>query len=236
MNELDGPAVVLIHGFASDRAQDFPATRWAEPLARAGRETVTVDLPGHGNGPAVASAEDGSVARVLEYVDEACRSVAATEIDVVGYSLGARLAWDFAATSTVPVHSMVLGGLSPQEPFAAVDHDALTVQLNAGTPAADPLTGMIASMIGAPGLDSSSLAAMVAGLGRDPFDPEAAPPAVPTLFVRGTDDPITEGIAPVVDLVEGARLVQVPGDHAGALASPEFRTAAFDFLGVHDAS
>lgn len=45
---VTGPAVVLVHGFASSGSQDWPPARWAEPPARAGREVYVVDLPGHG--------------------------------------------------------------------------------------------------------------------------------------------------------------------------------------------
>ena len=39
--------------------------------------------------------------------------------DVIGYSLGARLAWSPAATGRVG--RLVLGGLSPTDPIAGVD-------------------------------------------------------------------------------------------------------------------
>ncbi|HWG98778.1 MAG TPA: alpha/beta fold hydrolase, partial [Pilimelia sp.] len=158
-----GPAVVLLHGFATGGAQDWPADRWAAPLAAAGRETLVVDLPGHGGGPAVTSAAEVTTARVLDALAATVHAAGVAEIDVVGYSLGARLAWDLAARSPVPVRRLVLGGLSPVEPFGAVDLAAARAFVRGGPPPADPLTGIIAGMAAGPGRDADSLLFLVAG-------------------------------------------------------------------------
>jgi pimeloyl-ACP methyl ester carboxylesterase len=59
------------------------------------------------------------------------------EIDVVGYSLGARLAWALAGHPAVAVRRLVLGGLSPMEPFAMVDLPAARTALAGGPAPAD---------------------------------------------------------------------------------------------------
>ncbi|MBN9238760.1 MAG: hypothetical protein BGO97_03675 [Micrococcales bacterium 70-64] len=210
--DVSGPPVLLIHGFATD-SSDF--TGWADALSRAGRASILVDLPGHGTSPAPASADDAGTSRILE----AIAAIVPGELDVVGYSLGARLAWDLPRVA--PVRRLVLGGLSPFEPFAALDFAQLAAFLATGEPPADPLTGMLGGMISAPGKDARALALVMQGLAAEPFDP-SSPPAVPTLFVAGDADPMTADAPwPVV---------RVPGDHVGALRSPEFREAALAFL------
>ncbi|MBW4718465.1 alpha/beta fold hydrolase [Saccharothrix obliqua] len=227
--EVTGPPVVLIHGFAADGAADWPAERWAAPLAAAGREAVVVHLPGHAGGPAVGSADEVTTANVLRRMAD---GVGAGEVDVIGYSLGARLAWDLAAGGYLPVRRLVLGGLSPMEPFGAVDLAAARAAVQGGPRPADPLTGIITGMVSAPGQDSESLLRLVEGLAREPFDPAATAPAVPALFLAGEGDPMAQGVEQVVARVAGAELRHVPGDHLGALKSDEFRAAAFEFLGV----
>jgi len=207
----EGPPVVLVHGFASSADVDWPAERWAEPLAAAGRETIVVHLPGHPGGPR-ATPDD----------------VTSGEIDLVGYSLGARLAWDLASRTTV--RRLVLGGLSPQEPFAAVDLAAARAAVQGGPSPADPLTAAIAGLVSTG--DAESLLSLVEGLAAEPFDPGASIPSVPTLFLAGQDDFMAHGIETLVARVAGARLKHVPGDHRGALAGDEFRAAVFEFLGA----
>ncbi|GAA2987658.1 alpha/beta fold hydrolase [Actinokineospora diospyrosa] len=225
--EVTGPPVVLIHGFTSSGAVDFPAERWAAPLAAAGRETVVVHLPAHVGGPAVASADEVTTGQVLQRIAEA---ITAPEVDLVGYSLGARIAWDLAAL--LPVRRLALGGLSPMEPFAAVDLAAARAAAQGGPQPTDMLTGMITSMVTAPGQDTESLLNLIEGLAREPFNPAAATPQVPTLFVAGDTDPMSQGVDHLVSLVPNATLQRVPGDHISALAGDDLRAAVFTFLGV----
>ncbi|MDA3645232.1 alpha/beta fold hydrolase [Saccharopolyspora indica] len=229
-DEVTGPAVVLIHGFASSGAQDWPVGRWARPLASAGRETLVVDLPGHGASPRVGSAAEGTTGKVLDKLAEALQTAGTDTVDVIGYSLGARLAWDLVAVSRVPVRRLVLGGLSPVEPFGAVDVAAARAAARGGDRPADQLTGMVLGMVTAPGRDAESLLSLVEGLAREPFDPAAAPPGVPALLVGGADDPMSQGVNGLAHHLPRGEVLRVPGDHHGALTGDEFRAAAVEFL------
>lgn len=223
--------VVLLHGFASSGRADFVATGLADALTAAGRTAVVVDLPAHGGNAALApdaATTAAVVAAILETVDQAVGRGAS--VDVIGYSLGARLAWELPAASGGRVRRLVLGGISPFEPFAAVDTDELAGVLSGTAEPSNPITGMMAGMIQQPGLDTASLATLIGGLASQPFDPSAGAPAVPTLFIAGAEDPMSQGIEGLVAAVPGARLERVPGDHHGALASPELRDAALAFL------
>ncbi|MEV0676090.1 alpha/beta fold hydrolase [Actinosynnema sp. NPDC050436] len=232
-SEVTGPPVVFVHGFAANGASDWPADRWAAPLAEAGRAAVVVHLPGHVGGPAVASPDEVTTAHLLQRLAAGvAEAVGGGEVDLVGYSLGARLAWDLAAGKVLPVRRLVLGGLSPMEPFGAVDLDTARAAVQGGPRPADPLTGMITGMVSGEGQDPASLLNVVEGLAREPFDPAATAPEVPTLFLAGQGDPMSQGVEQVVARVAGAQLEHVPGDHFGALAGDEFRAAVFRFLEV----
>lgn len=223
------PPVVLLHGFASTGADDFAGTGWPQTFAGGGRTTHIIDLPGHGDSPAVTG-DAATTTAVIAALVAAIDTLDADQVDVVAYSLGARLAWELPAASTGRVRRLVLGGLSPFEPFAAVDAAALRRAVDGGEAAGDPLTGMMASMVTAPGRDTASLVALVAGLGSEPFAPQDGAPDAPALFVAGADDPMSGGIDELVAAIPGASILRVPGDHRGALDSAEFRDAAVAFL------
>ncbi|MFT4306178.1 MAG: alpha/beta fold hydrolase, partial [Microbacterium sp.] len=89
---VSGPPAVLLHGFASAGTADWPVDALPADLAEAGRDVLVVDLPGHGAASAVAAPLPVSavLALLVDLVGDA-------EVDLVGYSLGARLAWDLAA-------------------------------------------------------------------------------------------------------------------------------------------
>lgn len=223
------PPVLLVHGFASSADEDFIGTGWVDTLNASGRDVVTVDLPGHGESPAVASPTEATTSAVTHAILEAVATrVPEGEFDVIGYSVGGRLSWELPALDA-RVRRVVLGGMSPMEPFGAVDPTALEAALAGGEPA-NPLVGIMAMMITAPGRDTASLANVIPGLASEPFTPSNGGPAVPALLVAGDTDQMTQGVEGLVESLPNARLVRVPGDHRGALDSAEIREESIAFL------
>ncbi|MBN6038856.1 alpha/beta fold hydrolase [Amycolatopsis sp. 195334CR] len=219
---VTGPPVLLLHGFASDGHTDWITTGWPAVLTDAGRSVLIPDLPGHGSSPAPV---DPPTPKTIT-ADLTRLILDLSEVDVVGYSLGARLAWDLPAQA--PIRRLVLGGLSPTEPFSSVDLDAVRSFAASGKPPSDPLTAMIAHMITAPGRNPTALARCIEGLRQEPFTP--TPLTVPTHFVAGTKDPITTGIEHLTTLIPGSTLTHIPSDHGGTLRSPEFKATTLNFL------
>ncbi|MBS1907329.1 MAG: alpha/beta fold hydrolase [Actinobacteria bacterium] len=224
--EGTGRPVVFLHGLASRARLDWPSAEWDPVLGD--RPQVHVDLPAHGDSPAVGALPTSGAVDLLA---EAVAAVApGEEIDLVGYSLGARLAWALAGHPGVAVRRVVLGGLSPMEPFALVDLAAARAALSGGPAPADPITGMILGMATLPGNRPEALLDLIEGLASEPFDPAAGAPAQPVLLLGGTDDPMAQGIDGLAAALPDARVVRVPGDHLAALHAPEFRAAVAEFL------
>ncbi|MGN6794902.1 MAG: alpha/beta fold hydrolase, partial [Streptosporangiaceae bacterium] len=147
------------------------------------------------------------------------------EADVVGYSLGARLAWPLAATGRVG--RLVLEGLGTTDPLAGLEIELLRAVAKGEAEAPDPdLTELIA-WISQPHLDRDQMLLLMEALAAEPFDASADLPTVPTLFVSGTEDDPVDQLAATLP---NAKYLSVPGDHRGALMSAEFRAAALDFL------
>ena len=221
-----GRPVVLLHGLASRASQDWPAPAWEDAFA--GRPLVRVDLPAHGESPACG------VLPTTGVVDLLAQAVAAVapgeEIDLLGYSLGARLAWALAAHPALAVRRVALGGLSPMEPFTMLDLPAARAAAAGGPAPADPITGMILGMTTLPGNRPEALLDLIEGLASEPFDPALGAPTQPVLLLGGTDDPMAQGIDVLAAAVPDSRVVRVPGEHLAALHAPEFRAAVVAFL------
>jgi pimeloyl-ACP methyl ester carboxylesterase len=217
--------VLLVHGFTRSAQLDWIDPGWPPALAAQGRGTIAVDLPGHGSCPA-ADRDAISVSAVIAGLAAAIDSTGQNEADVVGYSLGARLAWPLAAAGRVG--HLVLGGLSTTDPMVGMDFELLRAVAQGEAAASDPELGQIAAWISQPHLDRDQMLLLMEALGAEPFDAGVDVPTVPTLLVAGTEDDPVDQLAAALP---NAKYLAVPGDHYGALMSAEFRAAALDFLG-----
>ncbi len=162
-----------------------------------------------------------------------------TGLDVIGYSLGSRLAWEFGATQPDLVHRIVLGGPSSADPLAAFDLVAAQRHLADGTPIEDASTAGLLKM--AQMLPSNNLFAMLSlieAIKGEPFDPaEAAPHMPPLLLVAGEKDE-RAATMPELASIAGKRggmveTLVIPGrTHTNVITSRAFKEAAVEFLGV----
>ncbi|MEU4016544.1 alpha/beta hydrolase [Microbacterium sp. NPDC028030] len=217
-----GRPVAFLHGLASRGSQDWPESEWDGVFGD--RPRVVVDLPAHGTSPSLGTAPTSTV------LDALATAVGPDEIDLVGYSLGARLAWDLARHPRVSVRRLVLGGLSAREPFALVDLAAARASVSSGDAPADPLTGMIVHLASQEGTRPGELIDLIEGLASEPFVAGSDGPAQPTLLLGGVDDAMAAGIDDLARLLPDARTQRVSGDHVAAVHTAEFRAAVRAFL------
>ncbi|WEH37054.1 alpha/beta fold hydrolase [Streptomyces sp. AM 4-1-1] len=219
----DVPPVLLVHGFGSDGKTDWVDTGMAAALTAAGRTVIVPDLRGHGATPAPATAGDVTADRCADDLLAVLDAAGAGTVDIVAYSLGARLTWALADAAPGRVRRAVLGGLGPAEPFEAVDVTALHRAVAGEEEPADPFTSFIAGMVRAHGEAAAGLALCVEGLRRTPFRPSPwAGPVAPVLVV-GTDDMMVRGTDEIIGVLGAAELVTVSGDHQQVLIGDEFR-------------
>ena len=235
------PPVLLLHGFASSIELNWERSGWIQALLEAGRRVIAVDLPGHGASAAPEDVDSYTPSRIradlLQIVTDAgARPIAdgrpETGLDVVGYSLGSRLAWEFGATQPALVRRLVLGGPSSRDPLAEFDLVAAQRFLADGTPIEDPSTATLVSMAQAsPGSDMYALLSLVEGVKEEPYDPAEAVARQPILMVAGEKDERLGTIERLRELVPAAELLVLPGrTHVNAVTARAFKHAAIDFL------
>lgn len=215
--------VLLLHGFGSSFDMNWRATGWPRALETAGRRVIGPDLRGHGGSAKPTDSglylPEHFVADLLRLLDE----LGLPSVDVVGYSMGSRLAWALALTAPERVRRMVLGGFGPVDALAGLDE---------GEPGTGntPFDHVFRTVGGLPGNDPEALAACARGQAADPFTVEPRPEGVPILLVAGAKDTVAEGAADLAASCEGV-FVEIPGrDHANAVSSRVFKQAAVDFL------
>ena len=239
--------VLLLHGFSSSSKLNWEDTGWIAALTEAGRRVITVDLPGHGRSGAPEDRDSYSPSRIRADLlqiafDAGARPLRdgdpASGLDVIGYSLGSRLAWEFGATQHELVHRLVLGGPNVADPLAEFDLIAAQRYLADGTPIADASTAGLLKM--AQLLASNNIFALlslVEAIKDEPFDPAEAVPPMPVLLVAGENDERAASMPELAAL--GARagamveqLILPARNHTNAVTSRAFKQGAISFLGV----
>ncbi|MCE3288916.1 MAG: alpha/beta hydrolase, partial [Caulobacter sp.] len=130
-----GKPVLLVHGFASNRDEGWKRTGWYAAFERRGQRVIAPDMRGHGQSgkphdPA-SYAPDRRLADVTELLDH----LGVERADVVGYSMGARLALGLAIRASERVDNLVVGGIGQRLFTASPQDDAMGRAMEAEDPA-----------------------------------------------------------------------------------------------------
>ena len=149
------PAVMLVHGFASNRSANWVRARWTGPLTDAGFFVIAPDLRGHGESDRPRRLSEYALARFRGDLLAVLDDQGAGAAHLIGYSLGARLVWDLALRHPDRVRSLVLGAPAVTGSFAGFDLAAARAALGAGAPRG----------VGGEGAGASGVAGAGAGVG-----------------------------------------------------------------------
>ena len=232
----DRPPVVLQHGFAADSIRNWQASGVVAALLADGREVVAVDARGHGASDKPHDPERYGERAMATDLSEVADALDLDRFDLAGYSMGGIVSLVLAGTDQ-RVRRLVVGGIGAGVvergglDTRAVRSTALVAALETDDPAsiADPTAAGFRAFADSTGADRLALAAHVRAINTEPLP--LGDIAAPTLVVAGDADPLAVRPQVLADAISGARLVTVPGDHLGAVRTPEFTAALVGFLG-----
>lgn len=229
----DGKPVVLIHGFASNRDEGWKRTGWYSAFERRGQRVIAPDLRGHGESgkphdPAAYTPQlrMGDVIAVLDHLQIG-------QADIVGYSMGARLALTLAMTAPERINHLVLGGIGGRVFVPSPRDDSMGEAMEAADPASigNPILQSFRHFADEQGEDRLALAALSRAMGQviEPDDLFAV--RVPTLVVAGARDDLAGDPQTLADAIPGAKAVSIQGcDHFNAIPHAMLKATVFDFL------
>jgi pimeloyl-ACP methyl ester carboxylesterase len=233
--EGEGKPILLIHGFASNARVNWVATGWVKFLAERGRQVIAMDNRGHGFSeklhdpaayPATEMAEDAR--RLIEHLGF-------DRVDVMGYSMGARIAAFLAIRHPARVQRVVLAGLAENMIRGLGGSETIARALEAQSLADvdDPVTRPFRLFAEQTGSDLKALAACMRASRQRITAQDLSRIKVPVLVVAGGDDAIAGAVEPLVAAIAGARGVTLPGkDHMKAVGAPDYKRAVVEFLGL----
>ena len=228
-----GDPVLLIHGFASNHAVNWVNTLWVKFLTEAGYRVIALDNRGHGQSeklydPAAYTSEHmaGDAVRLL-------RHLGIGRADVMGYSMGARIAAHMALDHSDAVRSLLIGGLG----FHLVDGHGLpqgiaeALEAPPGTPAPNPTAASFRIFAEQTKSDLRALAACIRASRQTLSRAELSAIDTPTLVSVGTLDTVAGSDPELAKLLPNARALDLPGrDHSTAVGDRLHRKGVLEFL------
>jgi pimeloyl-ACP methyl ester carboxylesterase len=233
IDEGEGEPVLLIHGFASNIAANWQDTGWVDTLTGAGRRVVAFDNRGHGRSQKLYEAERYGAPIMAEDARRLLDHLGIERADVMGYSMGARIAAFLVLNHPQRVRSVVFGGLGINMVRGMVGSGPLAKALEAKS--IDDVTNDTArsfrAFAEATRSDLAALAACMRGPREKVTAERLAGIAVPTMVAVGTADVIGGSGAELAQLIPGASLLDIEGrDHMRAVGDARFKQGVLDFL------
>ena len=233
IDEGAGEPTLLIHGFASNVAANWMDPSWVATLLGAGRRVIAYDNRGHGRSEKLY---DPALYGAPAMAEDACRlldHLGIARADVLGYSMGARIAAFLVFQHPERVRSVVFGGLGINMVRGMVGAGPLAHALE--LPSIDDVSNDAARSFRRfaeqTNSDLRALAACMRGP-REKVTPAAlATIAIPALVAVGSEDVIGGSGEALAVLIPGAQALDIKGrDHMKAVGDPQFKQGVLNFL------
>ena len=234
LDEGEGEPIVLVHGFASNKEVNWVATRWVATLKRARRRVIAADMRGHGASTKFYDPARYHTSLMAEDVRALLDHLGLGWADILGYSMGARIAAFLALGDPERVRSAILGGLGIRLVESAGLPEGVAEALAARSAAdvADRQSRGYREFAEDTGSDLAALAACIRGSRQSLTPGEAARIALPVLIAVGTKDEIAGSPHELAALIPGAQAIDIPRrDHMRAVGDKAFKQAVLQFLG-----
>jgi pimeloyl-ACP methyl ester carboxylesterase len=233
LDEGEGEPIVLVHGFASTKEVNWVHPGWVAALTRAGRRVIALDNRGHGASTKLYDPAAYHTTIMAEDVRALLDHLGIGRADVMGYSMGARIAAYLALAHPGRVRSAILGGLGIRlvEGVGLPETIAEALEAPDVSAVSDPQGRMFRAFAEQTKSDRKALAACIRGSRQTLGRAEVGRIAVPMLIAVGTRDPIAGSPHELAALVPGARALDIPGrDHMLSVGDRVFKEGVLHFL------
>jgi pimeloyl-ACP methyl ester carboxylesterase len=233
LDEGKGDPVVLVHGFASNKETNWLNPGWVETLTRAGYRAIALDNRGHGASSKLYDPAAYHSARMADDVRALLDHLQIERADVMGYSMGARIAAFLAVAHPERVRSLILGGLGIRlvEGVGLPESIAAALEAPSLADVTDATGRLFRNFAEQTNSDLKALAACIRGSRQTLSREQVGAIKAPVLIAVGSKDPVAGSAQALAALIPGARALEIPRrDHMLAAGDKVFKEGVLDFL------
>ena len=234
----EGAPVVLIHGFGSDRNQNWRAPGWYDVLRGAGYSVVALDCRGHGESDKphdVSAYDERTMIGDVLLVMQVARHPSAI---VMGYSMGGYMTVRLMHDAPELVARAIVAGVggvyfSRDNGWRAMIANGILAESDAGL---SPAQRMFRDFARQAGKDPVALAACMRSPRTSLSAEELASLRTPALVVCGGSDEVSGPPEPLAASLGNARAVTITNrDHMRTVGDRLYKQAVLEFLGRRNA-
>lgn len=232
----DGPAVLLIHGFASTHAVNWVGPQWVKSLTHAGYRVIAFDNRGHGESDKLYDPDAYTTQTMASDALALLDHLGIERAGVIGYSMGARISAFFTRANPRRVACLSMGGLG----YRLVDGIGLPLGIADSLEApslddvTDPMGRMFRAFAEKNQQDLRALAACIRGSRQTMPLEHVRLITTPTIICVGTADPIAADGARLAALMPEAEYFAIEGrNHDNAVGDRTHRAAVVEYFNRH---
>jgi len=237
IDEGEGNPIFLVHGFGSSAGVNWVYPGWVSALTKAGRRVVALDNRGHGASSKLYDRAQYSLEIMASDVRALMDHLDIPHADIMGYSLGSRIASVLALHHPERLHTLIIGGLGYGLIEGGGPGEDVAVALEAPSleDVTDPMGRMFRAFAEQTRSDRRALVACLRG-SRQWLTPEqVASIKTPALIAVGTNDDVSGSPQRLHEVMRGAEMLDIPGrDHMRAVGDRVYKEGVLAFLARHD--
>jgi pimeloyl-ACP methyl ester carboxylesterase len=233
LDEGAGEPIVLIHGFASSKEVNWVHPGWIATLTAGGRRVIALDNRGHGESTKLYDPAEYHTTHMASDVRALIEHLRLGRADIMGYSMGARIAAFLAYDHPELVRSLVMGGLGMHliEGVGLPESIAEALEAPSLDDVSDPQGRTFRAFADQTRSDRRALAACIRGSRQTMTREHAAAIKVPALIAVGTKDPVAGSAETLAAILAHGRALSIPNrDHMLAVGDRVFKAGVLEFL------
>lgn len=228
-----GDPILLIHGFASNSTVNWVDTGWVRTLTAAGYRVLAIDNRGHGKSAKLHDPKDYGGPLMAEDARRLLDHLGLARADVMGYSMGARIAAFLTINHPERVRSAVFAGLGINMVRGMAGTGPIAAALEAPSikDVTNPTARTFRAFAEQTKGDLKALAACIRS-SREPITAEALGGIrTPVLVAVGTLDVIGGSARELAMLIPGAAALEIADrDHMRAVGDRAYMDGVLAFL------